>query len=33
MSDLDLRYLKEHANLLEGAAAGYVNRGVITELG
>lgn len=33
MSDLNLEYLKEHANLLEGAAAGYVNRGVITELG
>lgn len=33
MSDLNLRYLKEYSHLLEGATAGYVNRGVITEIG
>ena len=33
MSNLNLAYLNEFSHLLEGADAGYVNRGVITELG
>ena len=33
MSSLNLAYLNEFSHLLEGADAGYVNRGVITEIG
>lgn len=33
MSNLNLAYLNEFSHLLEGADAGYVNRGVINEIG
>ena len=33
MSDLNLRYTKEIDYIFNGATAGYVNRGIITEIG